>query len=186
MSSNGNLSVPDSPRITVIVAAFNAAETIERCFVSVIEQDHPSVELLVVDGASTDGTVEVIERHRDEIAWWVSEPDAGVYDAWNKAVRHAQGDWICFLGSDDELARGDVMRRMAPSLANAEGRFRVVYGSIELADHDGRITGTSGRPWSEAGPRFPLEMSIPHPATFHHRSLFEEHGQFDESYRIGA
>ena len=87
--------------------------------------------------------------------------DRGVYNAWNKAIPHANGRWLCFLGADDKLAAQDVMSRMAPHLATAEGHFRVVYGSIDLVDESGRTTASSGGHWSAAGPLFRREMSIP-------------------------
>ena len=172
--------------VTIIVATHNAARTVQDCIDSVSEQVMRAVELVVVDGASTDGTVELLARNQEAIAWWVSEPDDGIYHAWNKALSHARGEWFLFLGADDGLASPDVLRRMAPHLAGAAGRYRVVYGSLDLLDERGEVSGSLGRPWTEAGPRFPVEMSIPHPATFHHRSLFDLHGSFDQSYRIGG
>jgi glycosyltransferase involved in cell wall biosynthesis len=172
--------------VSVIVATYNAADTLERCVDSVLGQDQPDVELLIADGGSTDGTLDSIERYADRLAWWVSEPDSGLYNAWNKAIPHATGEWICFLGADDVLAGTDVIRQIWPFLVDALGRYRVVYGQLEVIEEDGSISRRLGRPWSQAGPRFTSEMSIPHPGCFHHRSLFQEHGLFDESYRIAA
>ena len=174
------------PRISVIVAAFNASSTIEACLDSVLGQDHSAIELIVVDGGSTDGTVDVVGRLAERLEWWVSEPDSGLYNAWNKALPHVGGEWVCFLGADDQLAGPDVMSRMAPHLANAQDRYRVAYGSVDVVDPGGSILRHFGSPWAEAGPRFRDEMSVPHPATFQHKSLFDEHGLFDKSYRIGA
>jgi glycosyltransferase involved in cell wall biosynthesis len=90
-------------RISVITVVRDGAETMERCVASVERQRYAGLEYVVVDGASTDGTLEVIRRHASSIDRFVSEPDAGVYDAMNKAVRIASGDFLLFLGADDEL-----------------------------------------------------------------------------------
>lgn len=178
--------IPVDVSVSVIVATYDAAGTLRRCVESVLGQDHPGVELLIADGGSRDGTRDIIERHADRLAWWVSEPDSGLYNAWNKAIPHAKGEWICFLGADDVLATSGVVRQMLPFLADAVGRYRVVYGHLEVIEEGGSISRSLGTPWSEAGPRFTSEMSIPHPGCLHHRSLFEEHGLFDESFRIAA
>jgi glycosyltransferase involved in cell wall biosynthesis len=174
------------PAISVIVATYNAGNTIERCLDSVLGQTYGAVELLIVDGGSTDATLTAIERRADELGWWASEPDTGLYNAWNKAIPHAMGQWICFLGADDELAAPDVFARMDPVLAEAEDRHRVVYGRLDVVADDGTVVRSQGSSWAEAGPRFRDEMSIPHPGCLHHRTLFEDHGLFDESYRIAA
>ena len=79
------------------------------------------MELLIADGGSRDGTRDIIERHADRLAWWVSEPDSGLYNAWNKAIPHAKGEWICFLGADDVLATSGVVRQMLPFLWSCSG-----------------------------------------------------------------
>jgi glycosyltransferase involved in cell wall biosynthesis len=170
--------------VTVVVATFNASHTIDRCLESVFTQTYPHRELLVVDGASTDGTAEAVRRQSERIAWWVSEPDSGVYDAWNKALAHASGDWIVFLGADDVFASHQAISRMASHLRAAEGRYRVVYASVDVVAQDGMVVRAAGEPWALAGPAFRERMAIPHQGTFHHRSLFEEHGSFDPGFRI--
>jgi glycosyltransferase involved in cell wall biosynthesis len=137
-----------------------------------------------MDGASHDATVEILERNASRIEYWESEPDRGVYHAWNKALEHATGDWICFLGADDRFAAPDVLSRMAPHLTAAEADYRVVYGTIQVVDRDGEVTMTVGSPWDEIADEFRQRMTLPNPGTFYHRSLFELHGTFDERFRI--
>jgi glycosyltransferase involved in cell wall biosynthesis len=150
----------------------------------------PGVELLVIDGASTDGTQAVIERcserHPGLITHFESKPDRGIYHAWNKALDHVTGEWICFLGADDELAGPDILARAAPMLAGGRGRFRVVYGRLEVVAADGSVVRRLGEPWETIRGRFRQRMELPHPATFQHRSLFEAVGRFDESFRISG
>jgi glycosyltransferase involved in cell wall biosynthesis len=89
--------------ISVIVAVFNGAKTLQQCIDSVAGQTYPHKELIVIDGGSIDGTREILEGDATKLAYWVSEPDRGIYHAWNKALARARGDWICFLGADDYL-----------------------------------------------------------------------------------
>src|ERR1700748_1400497 len=103
----------DQPLVTVITAVFNGQPHIAGCLESVLEQDYPNIEHIVMDGCSIDGTVDVLRRYDDQIAYWKSERDSGVYDAWNKGLAEARGEWICFLGSDDEFLPGAVSTYMA-------------------------------------------------------------------------
>ena len=89
------------PRISVVIAVYNGAQTIQRALDSIFEQTYRDLEVVVIDGGSTDGTQAILEHNASQIAYWVSEPDRGVYNAWNKALDHVTGDWVCFLGADD-------------------------------------------------------------------------------------
>lgn len=101
---NTYLPGADVPILSIITVVRNGISTLEACINSVIAHNAPGVEYIVIDGGSTDGTVELLQRNHDRIAYWSSEPDQGIYDAMNKGVRHASGNWILFLGSDDTLA----------------------------------------------------------------------------------
>ena len=94
----------DKYKITIITATYNSAITLEQTIVSVAAQDYPNIEYIIVDGASTDGTVDVIKKYEEQInIRWISEPDTGIYDAFNKGIDMATGDYIQFIGSDDSL-----------------------------------------------------------------------------------
>jgi glycosyltransferase involved in cell wall biosynthesis len=175
----------EDPLISVIVAVKNCGATIDACLESFRLQTYSYKELIVVDGASSDSTVETLTRRSSELSYWISEPDAGIYSAWNKGLRVARGDWITFLGADDRFADRDVLQTMASALVDATrlGR-RVVYGSISRVNKSGATLGTRTTPWQEAKKGFFSHMTIPHPGLMHHRSLFADHGMFDESFRI--
>lgn len=177
---------PASPSFSVVLAVRNGARTIEHALDSVFAQTHDRVELVVIDGASTDDTTAILERNADRIAYWVSEPDDGIYQAWNKALDHVTGDWICFLGADDRYHAPDVLAEVAAGLP-ADPGIRVAYGALDKLWPDGRVYHARGSDW---GPgrrkRFRRGEMIPHPATFHHRTLFERNGRFDESFRIAG
>ena len=90
-------------QISIIIATFNAAKTLERCLQSIISQKQQEVELLVIDGQSNDETLTILEQYREHIDVIISEPDRGLYDAWNKGIRKSQGAWMWFIGADDYI-----------------------------------------------------------------------------------
>lgn len=176
--------VDGDPLISVVVATFNAAATLDRCIKSVSGQTYRRIELIVIDGDSQDGTVEILKRNSEKIAYWVSEPDRGIYNAWNKALKVAQGDWVYFLGADDYFADEHALARVAPYLKIESTGARVVYGRVNLVRKDGSVIATFGSPWNRK--LFFQLMTLPHQGVFHHRSLFEEHGGFNEEFRIAG
>jgi glycosyltransferase involved in cell wall biosynthesis len=94
------------PTVTIIIVTFNAGNYLQACIDSITSQTFQNIELLIFDGVSTDNTLDIIRQNADHISFWQSEPDVGIYDAMNKAVKHATGKWILFLGADDELLHG--------------------------------------------------------------------------------
>jgi glycosyltransferase involved in cell wall biosynthesis len=174
------------PRISVIVAVFNGASTIQRCIDSVASQTYDNKELIIIDGGSQDGTLAILEKETKEIDYWNSAPDKGIYNAWNKGLERATGEWICFLGADDYLWDSQVLERLSSHLTTAYPSIRVVYGKIHVVSAVGRVHAVIGIPWRKAKKWFPYIMNIPHPGLMHHRSLFDVHGRFDESFRIAG
>jgi glycosyltransferase involved in cell wall biosynthesis len=177
---------PTPPYVSVVVAVRNGAATLQRCLDSLFDQAFDAWELIVIDGGSSDGTQDILVRNAPRIHYSVSEPDRGIYHAWNKALPAARGAWLCFLGADDQLHHPDVLQRMAGRLMAAEGSFRVVYGSVNVVDRSGRVLSTVGQPWPAVRSEFLDHMAVPHQAVFHHRSLFDRNGRFDERYRISG
>jgi glycosyltransferase involved in cell wall biosynthesis len=173
------------PSVSVIVALLNRRSTLQRCVDSVLAQTYKHRELLVIDGGSTDGSLEVL-RAFGEALHWESAPDRGLYHAFNKALRKAAGDWLYFLGADDYLWDRTVLERMAPHLAAAYPRYRVVYAQANFVSARGETLETLGAPWSSFRSRFLQGFMLPHQAVFHHRRLFADHGVFDESFRNGG
>lgn len=154
---------------------------------SITAQDYPAKELIVMDGGSTDGTLSLLEKHRRHMAYFESASDRGIYHAWNKALDHAHGEWICFLGADDFFWSPHALTEMAPFLTEAaEKGIRVVYGQVVKINQAGSILRVEGKPWQKIRWLMPHGMPLPHPGLMHHRSLFETHGVFDESFRIAG
>lgn len=178
--------MPTTPKISVIIAVFNAEATLQRCLESVIEQTYVNIEIIVIDGGSSDGTIDVINKYSGHVDYWESSPDRGIYDAWNKALRHVSGDWIFFLGADDFLWDSTSMESLAEFLTNTPNIPHVVYGKAAILHSSGRVLRIAGENWEIAGPRFKQAMSLPHQSVFHHRSIFELHGVFDDSFSIAG
>ncbi len=171
------------PLISIVVAVFNGSTTLQRCIDSVAGQTYPHTELLVIDGGSKDGTVELLEANRKKVDYWISELDRGIYHAWNKALNVAQGGWVYFLGADDYFVDEHVLACVAPYLKSGMTDARIVYGRVNLVRNDGSTIGTFGGPWNRR--KFMQVMTLPHQGVFHHRSLFD-HGGFNEAFRIAG
>lgn len=169
-----------APDATVVTICRNAVAHIGGTLRSVIEQTaRATIQYVVVDGASTDGTLDVLGRHAAGIDLLISEPDRGISDAFNKGVRAAAGRWIIFVNGGDRLANADAVSR-AMRLARPE--LDVVYGQCVLETPAGEVLGVAGKPFSARA--FRARMTLPHQSTFHNRNLFETYGLFDERFRV--
>ncbi|KAB2946584.1 MAG: cell wall biogenesis glycosyltransferase [Candidatus Methanoperedens nitroreducens] len=178
-----------NPLVSVIVAVYNGAKTLQRCIDSVSDQTYLNKELIIIDGGSTDGTIEILRSNQDKITYWQSGPDNGIYDAWNKALGHAGGDWICFLGSDDYLWKSNVFEEIMPHLARAESQgMRMAYGQVARVTENNEISCVDGNSWEYTRRGIVIDgiCTFAHQGMFHHRSLFELYGKFDESFRIAG
>ncbi len=175
-----------APSISVIVAVFNGRTTLQECIDSVARQTYPNKELIIIDGGSKDGTVELLEKNSNQFSYWISETDRGIYNAWNKGLAQARGEWICFLGADDYFWDATVLERMAAHLKMLPMHIRVAYGQIVRINGDGQKSQPMGESWEQVKKSFQQYMCIPHIGTMHRRILFEQHGAFNESFRIAG
>jgi len=176
----------DEIKVSVIVAVRNGVQILPQCIDSIARQTYPYKELIIIDGGSSDGTVEILKANNEKISCWVSEPDRGIYHAWNKALLKATGDWICFFGADDCFWDAAVLTRITKHLRNVSPNIRVVYGQNMLINGKGKSLYPMGASWQALKGKFRASMCLPHPGMMHHRSLFEQHGLFDESFRIAG
>lgn len=172
-------------KVSVITAVFNRVETIAQALASVRSQSWPQVEHIVIDGGSTDGTLEVLRAHAGDLAAWVSEPDGGLYDALNKGLARASGDVIGFLHADDVYAGPEVLARVARMFDDPQ--IDAVYGDLVYTRRDD-VTRVV-RYW-RAGDFTPGQMGRgwmpPHPTFYARRSVYERLGGFDTRLRISA
>ncbi|MFI3222559.1 MAG: glycosyltransferase family 2 protein [Methylococcaceae bacterium] len=174
------------PLITIIIAVFNGARTLQQCIDSIAQQSYANKQLIIIDGGSTDGTVELLQANDQSISYWVSEPDKGIYNAWNKGLLKAEGEWICFLGADDYFLDIHVLEKMSQELIKLSSDVKVAYGQIMLVNDKGVELYLYGESWHKAKKRFNKTMTIPHPGAMHNRKLFEQHGFFDETFEIAG
>jgi Glycosyltransferases involved in cell wall biogenesis len=169
-----------NPSVSIITACFNSAKTIEQTIQSVINQTYPAIEYIILDGGSTDGTVEIIKKHESKIVYWVSEPDQGISDAWNKGIRKATGEYIGFIGADDLYEPEAVETAVAALQKDHSTDF--IFGDIHLIDEKLGVKLISyGDPDFEKNLRY--EMTIPHLATFVKTETFRKFGLFNTSYQ---
>jgi glycosyltransferase involved in cell wall biosynthesis len=167
------------PLVSVVTATYNASATLAACLASVRAQDYPHIEHILIDGASKDGTVGVLREHDSEIALWISEPDHGIYDAWNKGLRLARGEWIAFVGADDVLLPGAISGYMQLAAQHPEAQY--LSGHVRWIGPGGKQE-IIGEPWR--WPHFLRFMCTAHVGSMHRRSLFEQYGEYDIAYRI--
>ena len=171
------------PKISIVTAVYQGATTLGRLLESVNAQTWPARELVVMDGGSTDGSVEILAANSDRIAYWASSPDDGVYDAWNRALDHITGDWVLFLGADDYLWDPRALADMVPHLKCRGRTCPLVYGTTRVVDGEGTLLRVLGDPWPVARTELTWDMPIPNPSTFYRRDLFDRVGRFDPSFR---
>jgi glycosyltransferase involved in cell wall biosynthesis len=171
----------DRPLVTVVTAVYNGQPYVTACLESVLSQDYPNIEHIVLDAGSTDGTLNVLRQYDDRIALWKSEPDRGIYDAWNKGLLEAHGEWICFLGADDEFLPGAISAYMVLAIANPEAEY---LSSKTTVVHATGYTRTLGLAWKWR--TFSRTMCTAHVGSMHRRSLFDRLGSYNTSYRIVA
>ncbi len=158
-----------APLVSVIIVCRNPGPALRTALGSVWQQQDTGHEVVVVDGASTDGTREWLAEQSGRLGAWVSEPDGGVYDAMNKALRLARGDWVLFLGADDRLADARVLSDASPNLHPSEAGVVV-----------GEATYDDGRVYPPGGAHTAVRRNfVHHQAAFYRRALFTTHGGFD-------
>ena len=179
--ANNQLSV-----ITVIVAVFNGEKYLQQCIDSIANQTYVDRQIIVVDGGSYDNTLKIIKANQEKLSYWVSEPDKGIYDAWNKGLKQASGDWIFFIGADDYLTDPGVFKKLSYHLSLVPENIKIAYGQIMIIDAAGSALYVLGESWGSLKKRFQQLMCLPHPAVMHRRSMFATHGMFDESFRIAG
>lgn len=167
-----------TPKISVITVCYNAVKTIEQTIASVTEQVGVDLEYIVIDGGSTDGTVDILRRTEDAFSLWVSEPDGGIYDAMNKGLQHARGEWVLFLNADDYLVSPtslvNLLAAATPDVAIVAGGTLIKYNDCERSFRSSHYFG------------LPLQLPFMHPSTIVRRGAFEKWGGFDTRYRLAA
>jgi len=171
---------PRKPLFSVITVVYNGEAHLEQTIQSVLSQSWSNIEYVIVDGGSTDGTLDIIRKYEDRIDHWISEPDKGIYDAMNKGLDLSSGDLIAFLNSGDwynpgvlEKVAEEYLRNLNGNLVIA-GKWTLVFEDLDLEIH------------VSPSLKFSLGIPISHPAMFVPRNVYEKFGKFDLQYRYGA
>ncbi|MBB5396291.1 glycosyltransferase family 2 protein [Mucilaginibacter sp. AK015] len=170
-----------NPVLSVITIVYNNARDIERTMLSVLNQTYRGIEYIVVDGASTDGTLDIIKRYENSIATFVSEKDKGIYDAMNKGLALATGDYVIFMNSGDEFYASDTVAKVFATAPDAD----IYYGETEMVND---TRESLGRRRHKVPPKFTWRsfkygMSLSHQAIYIRRSLVEP---YDRRYQLSA
>lgn len=158
------------PLVSIITVVFNGEEFLEDTVMSVLNQSYQNIEYIIIDGGSTDGTLDIIKKYEDKLAYWISEPDNGIYDAMNKGILRATGALVGIINADDYYLPGVVqlvVNKMKCSVADIfYGRLNVIHRSSS------EILKTLGakKDW-----KLYFKMSIPHPSTFVRRKIYEKY-----------
>lgn len=171
-----------NPHISIITASYNSDKTIGDTLKSVLSQSFSHYEYIIVDGASSDKTVDIIKKYEPAFNGklkWISESDAGIYDAWNKGIQQATGEWICFVGSDDVLLPNALLSYYREVEKDANINF--VSSRIELVDYQMKYLCTIGLPWSSKMKRY---CCIAHVGSWHKKTLFKTCGLYSLKYQI--
>lgn len=169
------------PTLSIITIVYNNVRDIERTMLSVLNQSYAHIEYIVVDGASTDGSLEIIQRYQDRLSKVVSEKDAGIYDAMNKGLALASGDYVLFMNSGDELYAPDIVENVFATAPNAD----IYYGETEMYNEAWQSIGKRRHsvPEKFTWKSFRFGMTISHQAIYIRRSLTEP---YDRKYQLSA
>jgi len=170
----------NTPRISVIIPTFNSAQTLERALQSAFAQTLSAVEIIVIDGGSSDATLQITQQHRERIAHVVSEKDNGIYDAINKGLQVATGDWIFILGSDDALDHAQVFQEL---LSAATTGTQLIFGNVKYTGDkqslvpELHVSSLSNKLW--------VKNTLHQQSALYRRDLFADF-RFNTSYRVLA
>jgi glycosyltransferase involved in cell wall biosynthesis len=174
-------------KVSIITTSYNSAKTIRYTIISVLNQTYKDIEYIIIDGASSDGTLEIIKEMTSAFHGrisYISEPDKGIYDAMNKGVRMATGDMVGILNSDDFFSSNNVIKRMVDAISDD---VDAIYGDVHFVN-DRRLdkciryySGSIFRPWMVK-----FGFIAPHPSFYIRKNVYNKYGLYDTQYKISA
>jgi glycosyltransferase involved in cell wall biosynthesis len=166
--------------ITYIVATYNSARTITRCLEGFSKLNDDRITVIVIDGGSKDGTIEIVQQYSDLVSEFITEPDSGIYDAFNKGLALASTPWVGFVGSDDFLTSDSS--GLFDYIIGKEADYDFATGSVMLIDAEGKSIKPVGEGWTWA--RCRKRMLVAHVGALFNTRLFSINGRFNTSYRV--
>lgn len=164
------------PLISIITVVYNGGQFLEETIKSVLNQTYPNIEYLLIDGGSVDNSVETIKKYQNHVDYWISESDKGIYDAMNKGINLARGDWIGFINSGDYYDK-DAINQIVSSINNTNNNIGIIHGANTYVDIDK----------SPLHIHFPLDRKcsvISHPSTFTKRAIFQKLGNYRTDFKF--
>jgi glycosyltransferase involved in cell wall biosynthesis len=170
------------PLVSIITPSYNQARFLPETIQSVLSQDYPHLEYIIIDGGSSDGSAEIIRQHASQLAWWISEPDQGQTDALNKGFSHAHGDILAWLNSDDTYQPGAVRQAVDSLLAHPQAAM--VYGDANLVDEAGKVIGRFPARQTNLKRMLRGSVHIPQQSTFFWGHLWQQVGPLDPSFHF--
>lgn len=175
-------SYDGKPLISIVTVVFNGEKYLEETIQSVINQTYDNMEYIIIDGNSTDETISIIKNYEDKVDYWLSERDDGIYDAWNKGLSLATGDWIGFLGADDVYHENAISDYI--NLLLREVDIEYISSKVELVDNNSNIINTIGIEWKWKD--FKHYMSVAHVGSLHSRNLYNKYGLYNTVYKVAG
>lgn len=173
------------PIFSIITITYNASRWVEQTLLNVLSQSYPHIEYIVIDGGSTDGTMEIIKRYESGLAYWISEPDKGIYDAMNKGLQRASGDYVWFVNAGDTLYTSDTVQRVASLVQKRKRWPDILYGETNIVDEEGCSLGLRRlrAPKKLSWKKFRMGMLVCHQSFVPRRTLVPS---YDLQYRYSA
>ncbi|MFT6841336.1 MAG: glycosyltransferase involved in cell wall biosynthesis [Psychroserpens sp.] len=178
------------PIFSIVTACYNAEETIQETIESVLSQTITCFEFIIIDGASTDGTLEIVKSFEEKFLAkgipysYLTEPDKGIYDAWNKGVNLAKGSYISFLGADDTYLINSLNLYNEILINEKETNYHLLYSNVDVIDSKGEIVKKIKGTWTWSV--FRRYMNIAHVGSFHSRAYFDKYGLFNDQFKIAG
>lgn len=179
INGNHKQEIKDIPVVSVITAVYNGEIHLEKTINSVINQTYSNIEYIIIDGNSSDNTVDIIKKYEKEIDYWISEPDSGIYEAFNKGLSYASGDYIGFINSGDWYESDGIQKIMA----DVKKDPAIYCGHMNLISENGDKPATVHKSNPE---RLFQTMRVAHPASFVSRHIFNQIGGFSTTYKIAG
>ncbi|EIF50097.1 glycosyltransferase family 2 protein [Sulfurovum sp. AR] len=173
----------NKPLISIITVVYNGEKYLEQTIQSVINQNYDNVEYIIIDGGSTDRTVDLIKKYEDKIDYWVSEKDSGIYDAMNKGLELVSGEWINFMNAGDSFCDKSILQETVSTYLFQQ-KYDIVFGYVKMIDEEHNYLGYR-HPYKHLEEcDFLKDNCVAHQAAFTHKKVFEQIGKFSCEYQV--
>lgn len=168
-------------KVSIITINYNNAEGLEKTIRSIVSQDHSDFEHIVIDGNSSDQSVDIIKKYETHLTYWISEPDSGIYNAMNKGIKQAKGEYVLFINSGDIINRQANIQRMIDHISGED----IIYFNLEIADQPNNNSYIKKYP-NFLDFKYFAEDTLPHTASFIKKELLVEYGYYSEQMKIAS